>query len=185
MLDYNKRLVEVDVILEKLSESDYIKIPKDVIQVIKDNMDKEYTWEYDETKELKDQNLSRDTIALLSYINTEYLLNDKQREYMQRLYEINEQEKRKKEYSNDTKYDYSELFKRNNKITEQLEHEVEIEQKGLVIYKETFFTKIINKLKSFFKKDHKIMIFFLCSKLYIYYNIITFIYYLCYIIIKK
>lgn len=74
MVDYNKRLVEVDVILNHLSESDYNKIPEDVLQLIKDNMDKEYTWVFDESKPLKEQNVSRDTIAFLSYINMEYLL---------------------------------------------------------------------------------------------------------------
>lgn len=151
MVDYNKRLVEVDVILNHLSESDYNKIPEDVLQLIKDNMDKEYTWVFDESKPLKEQNVSRDTIAFLSYINMEYLLNDKQKEYMQKLHEINEQEKRKEEYSNDVKYDYSELFKRNNK-TEDLGQITEKEQTSLVVYKEGFFTKMINKIKSFFRR---------------------------------
>lgn len=151
MVDYNKRLVEVDVILNHLSKSDYNKIPEDVLQLIKDNMDKEYTWVFDESKPLKEQNVSRDTIAFLSYINMEYLLNDKQKEYMQKLHEINEQEKRKEEYSNDVKYDYSELFKRNNK-TEDLGQITEKEQTSLVVYEEGFFTKMINKIKSFFRR---------------------------------
>ena len=151
MVDYNKRLVEVDVILNHLSESDYNKIPEDVLQLIKDNMDKEYTWVFDESKPLKEQNVSRDTIAFLSYINMEYLLNDKQKEYMQKLHEINEQEKRKEEYSNDVKYDYSELFKRNNK-TEDLGQITEKEQTSLVVYEEGFFTKMINKIKRFFRR---------------------------------
>ena len=67
MKDYNKRLVEVDAILDYLSEEDFRKIPEEVIQVIKENKDQEYIWEYDETKDLKDQNLNRDTIAILSY----------------------------------------------------------------------------------------------------------------------
>ena len=149
MIDYNKRLVEVDVVLKHLSDSDYNKIPKEVIQVIKDNMDKEYIWEYDETKELKDQGLSRDTIAFLSYINMEYLLNEKQREYMQRLYEINEQEKLKEEYSNDVKYDYSNLFKRNHE--EEIEQTSKVEENSLIVYKEGFFTKLVNKIKKFFR----------------------------------
>ena len=121
------------------------------MQLIKDNMDKEYTWVFDESKPLKEQNVSRDTIAFLSYINMEYLLNDKQKEYMQKLHEINEQEKRKEEYSNDVKYDYSELFKRNNK-TEDLGQITEKEQTSLVVYEEGFFTKMINKIKSFFRR---------------------------------
>ena len=149
MIDYNKRLVEVDVVLNHLSDSDYNKIPKEIIQVIKDNRDKEYIWEYDETKELKDQGLSRDTIAFLSYINMEYLLNEKQREYMQRLYEINEQEKLKEEYSNDVKFDYSNVFKRNHE--EKIEQTSKVEENSLIVYKEGFFTKLVNKIKKIFR----------------------------------
>ena len=150
MVNYNQRLVEVDVILNHLSKADYIKIPEEVIKSIKDNMDNEYTWEFDESKPLKDQGLSRETIAMLSYINMEYLLNKEQKEYMQRLHDINEQKKRQEEYSNDVKYDYSDLFKRNKSV-----QEVETENKqetALIEYKENIFTKIINKIKSFFYK---------------------------------
>ena len=37
MVDYNKRLVEVDEILNYLSIEDYEKRPKDVIEIIKKN----------------------------------------------------------------------------------------------------------------------------------------------------
>ena len=43
----------------------------------------------DETKPLKDQNVSRDTIAFLAYLNMEYLLNDEQKELMQQIHEFN------------------------------------------------------------------------------------------------
>ena len=132
MVNYNKRLVEVDVILNHLSDSDYNKIPSEVIQAIRDNMDKEYTWEFDESKPLEEQEINRDTIAFLSYINMEYLLNDEQKKYMQKLHEINEQKKLKEEYSNDVKYDYSDLFKRNNKTKEDLEQIDENKETALV-----------------------------------------------------
>ena len=67
MIDYNKRLVEVDEVLKYLSEEDLAKIPDDIRQLIKENKDKDYVWKYDETKPLKDQNLNRDTIAFLSF----------------------------------------------------------------------------------------------------------------------
>jgi len=152
MVNYNQRLVEVDVILNHLSDSDYNKIPQEVIRAIKDNMDKEYTWELDKSKPLEEQELSRDTIAFLSYINMEYLLNDKQKEYMQKLHEKNEQENQKQEYSNDIKSDYNDLFKRNNKVNEELKNTDKIEETALVEYKESFFKKMINKIKSFFRR---------------------------------
>ena len=90
MIDYNKRLVEVDEILKYLSNEDLVKIPEDVRQAIKDNKDKEYIWKYDISKELKDQGLCKDTIILLSYLNMEYLLNQEQKHFMKELNAFNE-----------------------------------------------------------------------------------------------
>jgi len=146
MVDCNKRLVEVDAILNYLSQKNYKKIPQEIIKAIKENMDKTYNWKYDESKELQDQEVNRDTIAILSYINTEYLLNDEQKAYMQRLYEENEQERLKKEYEG--KNDYSDLFKRNTRTSEIQEEKNE--QTSLIVYKENIFKRFWNKLKSFF-----------------------------------
>ena len=89
MIDYNKRLVEVYEVLKYLSEDDYRKIPKSIIEAIKQNKDKNYTWNYDITKKLKNQDLCDDTIAILSYINMNYLLNDKQKKFVNKLHLIN------------------------------------------------------------------------------------------------
>ena len=115
MVDYNKRLVEVDEILKYLSEEDLSKIPEEIRQLIKENKDKEYTWQYDETKPLKDQNVSRDTIAFLSYLNMEYLLNEQQKAFMQQLHETNE---RKLEEEKAEKYKVDDLFKKNHTTQE-------------------------------------------------------------------
>lgn len=90
MIDYNKRLVEVDEILSYLSEEELLRIPEDVRKIIKENKDKDYIWKFDETKELKDQGLSRDTIIILSYLNMQYLLNEEQKILMQQIHELND-----------------------------------------------------------------------------------------------
>lgn len=89
MVDYNKRLVEVYEVLKYLSEDDYRKIPKSLIEAIKQNKDKNYNWYYNAAKKLKDQDLCDDTIAILSYINMNFLLNDKQKEFVNKLHLIN------------------------------------------------------------------------------------------------
>ena len=94
MIDYSKRLVEVDEILKYLSEEDYNKIPKSRIEAIKQNKDKTYTWNYDKTKKLKNQNLCDDTIAILSYINMKYIVNEAQKDLLKNLYEDTEKIKR-------------------------------------------------------------------------------------------
>ena len=44
MIDFSKRFVEVDEILNYLSEADYKKIPNEVIKNEKSNKDNSYTW---------------------------------------------------------------------------------------------------------------------------------------------
>lgn len=104
-MDISKRLVEVDEILNYLSADDLNKIPEDVRQIIKENKDRDYIWNYDTSKSLKEQDVSSETISILSYLNMEYLLNDKQKDLMQKIYETAdariEEEKRKKYSPND------------------------------------------------------------------------------------
>jgi hypothetical protein len=90
MREYKKRLVEVDEILNHLSEENLSKIPLDIRQAITENKDKNYVWKFDETKKLKDQGLSRDTIAILAYLNSEYILNEEQKRMIEEIREIKE-----------------------------------------------------------------------------------------------
>lgn len=145
MIDYNKRLVEVDEILNYLSKEDLMKIPEEIRLAIKDNKDKEYLWKYDETKPLKDQDVSRDTIAFLSYLNMEYLLNEEQKDFMHQLHEFNE---RKLEEEKSKKYNPDDLFK--NKHFEEKEIQ-NVEGQSLVVYEDNIFKKIFNKVKNFFR----------------------------------
>ena len=89
MIEYSKRLVEVDEILKHLSKDNYIKIPKEIINYIKTNKDVEYVWKYDSSKKLKEQKVSDDTIAILSYLNMEYLLNDEQKSFVDKIHSHN------------------------------------------------------------------------------------------------
>lgn len=147
MIDYNKRLVEVDEVLRHLSNENYKKIPHEIIQIIKENKDKEYSWTFDETKSLKEQNLNRDTIAILSYLNMEYLLNSEQKEFIMKIHQQNEQkleDEKKNKYSNN-------IFE-NKQINKDEKYATVSNNMQLIEYKENFFTKLINKIKSFFKR---------------------------------
>lgn len=149
MEDFNKRLVEVDVILSYLSDEDYKKIPFDVIKIIKENKDTQYIWNFDESKPLKDQNLHRDTISILSYLNMEYLLNEKQKQYIQKIHIMNEQEKNKQEHLNENNFDYNTLFKTHDKKTDT--EQTQFIQETSLAKKTNIFTKIIEKIKSLFR----------------------------------
>lgn len=142
-MEYTKSLVEVCEVMKYLDEKEIEKIPIDVINMINDNKDNSYQWTYDETKELKDQKLSRTTIAIISYINMEYLLNERQKEYMNNLHRENQVKLENKKMQD---YNYNNIFK--NKIKEP-----KIEKQALIkVDEEKWYEKLLKKLRNFFKK---------------------------------
>lgn len=142
MIDYSKRLVEVDEVLKHLSEGYYKKIPEEIVEVIKQNKDKNYTWNYDTSKKLKDQDLSDDTIAILSYINMEFLLNNEQKDFVNRLHILNINGN----FNN--KKDYKDM------LSERLNKKIKIDANLTIVHRKTIFQKIINKIKNTFNKSN-------------------------------
>lgn len=140
MIDYNKRLVEVSVILNHLKKSDYDKIPKEVIDKIEENKDTEYVWNYDEAKDLKNQNVSKDTIAILSYINMKYLLNEQQRKFVQEVFYENQ---KKADNIKKEKYNPDNIFKK---------QEQSKEESLIIIKEEKWYKKIFNFINNLLKK---------------------------------
>ena len=142
-MEDTKCLVELDEVLGHLNEEELNKIPYKIREGITTNKDKQYCWEYDETKNLNEQNLNRKTIAMLSYLNIKYLLNEQQKELMKSLHKLNEKEKIKK-------YNYDNLFK-NKKSTVSNEMLVPIQKEKWykkILY---FIKKIIKKIKLYYK----------------------------------
>lgn len=143
-MEDKKVLTEVYEILKHLSSENFNKIPSNVINLIKTNKDDKYVWNYDTTKSLTEQNISRDAIAVLSYINMEYLLNNQQREFIENLHRQNEEvleQLKRKRYNSDN------LF--NNK-TRHTNINTDI---ALIEYpKEKWYKRLFSKIVNFLKK---------------------------------
>ena len=142
----NKSLTEVYEVIKRFSEYEYNKIPKETIDVIVQNKDNEYNWKYDDSKSLLEQNLSREAIAILSYINLEYLLSGEKRNLMEEIYKMNE---RKLEQKKSELYKTDELFK-NRDIVENEEAQIKEKNVSLIEVKENIFTKFIKRIKNLF-----------------------------------
>ena len=95
MIDYKKRFVEVDEIIKHLPKEEFSKIPSDLIDLIGKNKDPKYIWKYDSDKKIEEQNIHKDTIAILSYINTKYILENNQKMLMKNLHDYNEMKSEK------------------------------------------------------------------------------------------
>lgn len=142
MKEYNKKLVEVDEILKHLSQENYNKIPEEIKVAIAENKDKEYKWTYDDTKKLKEQDISDDTIAILSYINMEYLLDEEQKKFVESLHEQNE-----KKTINNTNYNVDIFNNKSNKTTNVCQ-ELVVEKN-----KQNFWEKLNNFIRKLFGKN--------------------------------
>lgn len=138
-IELTKRFTEVYEILKLLPTKDYEKIPKDVVDYISENKNNDYVWKFDDSKKLYEQDLSKDTIAILSYINMEYLVNEKQKEFLKELYKFNDTKNIKENsfnISSDIQFKKRNYDNENNKIIEY--------------DKPSIIKRFLNKLKSLF-----------------------------------
>lgn len=143
MIDYAKRLVEVDEILNYLPIDEYNKIPVDVINIIENKKDKNYTWKFDESKKLKEQDVPNDTIAILSYLNMEYILNDEQKDFLNKVHRLND-------IKSDSDYIDSRAIFEQNKVNNSDNKNNANTSADMIKPKENIFTKIINTIKNIF-----------------------------------
>lgn len=133
-MEYEKCLVELDEILKYLDDDEKKNIPYEIRKAIHEKKDKNYNWNYDESKKLNEQNINRKTIAMLSYLNMEYLLNDEQKKLMEELHKFNE---KKIEKEKSEKYNSDSIFKNNMKY-EKKEEATLIEVKEKKWYEKIF-----------------------------------------------
>ena len=142
--DFSKVFTEIDEILAYLPEQLLSKIPQKIKKEVKENKDTNYKFEYDETKELKNQKIYEQTKDFISLIYIIYISRKAER---QRLIEICKENDIKNKKEKEEKYAVENLFKnklqKNNKSEEIALQEIK---------KKNIFSKIIEKIKNIFKK---------------------------------
>ena len=151
MINLKDRLSELDVILNYIEPEEWLKIPDDVIFYIKENMNKDYKWEYDKTKSLENQNLNKDTFSLLTFIMYKYVASEEEKKEISLLInEITEELKQR--------YDVNNIFKKTNEENKNISDSQEIytsNENALIKIdekKQSIFSIIISFIKKFFKK---------------------------------
>lgn len=136
---------EVIEILKHVPDIDVQKIPKEKLEFYKNNMDNEYHYTIDVTKEFEEQEMSDITKAILANIFKDYWATPYQKE---RIEEKDKYDLEKAEEEKRNKYNPDDIFKnkKENKVIENTNLPV-------VVKKETFFEKLIRFLKKFIKKN--------------------------------
>ena len=140
MSDYSKVFKELSEIFKYIPEEQMKKIPDEIIKRIEEKKDNEYNYEVIHIEDFQNQNMLKETRAILAVLYRDYWASEEERK------EIKEQERiefinGKVELSNNSK----EIFAKKDK---RIEKEA---KNAIIVYKESFIRKIIKKIISFFK----------------------------------
>ena len=136
-LDYKKSCTEVITILNNMPIEAFKKIPIELINAFEENKSDDYIFFLDYSKDLKDQEISPFTLAILNNLYRDYLETEEQRKRIleKEKYDLDILEQKKRE-----KYNPDDIFKKNkNTNVEILENNTNT---ALIEYKESFFIKL-------------------------------------------
>lgn len=131
---------EVNVVLQQLEEEEYNKIPVEVVEAIRENMNEEYKFKLDDELGLKEQKLLPETKAILFNLFRDYLATPEQRK---KIIKMQNDERQKNELKKQQKYS-ADIFKNRSKVSTYEEKQINNEEK--------IFHKIIDKVKNKFTK---------------------------------
>jgi len=141
-LDYKKSCTEVLAILNNIPIRDFKKIPTSLINAFETNKDTDYEFFIDYSKDLKDQDISDFTLAILRNLYRDYWATEEERSMIL----LDEKQKRYRlEKSKKETYNPNDIFKKvHNKEVKQMEISENIADIELIEYKKTFFTRFKN-----------------------------------------
>ena len=146
-IEYSNSLYQINEIIKYMTPNLKARIPKKFISYFENNKSKDYNWKIDEAIPLEKQNLLPTTKEILTVLYKDYICDDIERVELEKTLSNNEikyQEELREKYNPDN------IFK--NKTKEVVDTIAENESTSVVAYKESFFSKIISKIKLFFHK---------------------------------
>ena len=142
---------EVYEILSFMEQKYVDMIPLKLLELFKEEKEKEYKPNIKPTIPLDEQNLQKKTLSILAMLNLNYWCEDEnEKKELIALYAEND---KIKEEELREKYNPDNLFRKKEQIVE--DNEIKQENTQLIEYKEqTIFKKILNKIMNFFKKNN-------------------------------
>ena len=147
-IEYSNSLYQINEILKYMTPNLKARIPKKVISYFENNKSQEYSWTIDKALPLEKQDLLPTTKEILTVLYRDFICDDIERVKLEKTLSDNEikyQEELREKYNPDN------IFKDRQKNIEVTEQEIE-DTTAIVTYKETFLSKIINKIKIIFLK---------------------------------
>lgn len=144
-MEYANAYSEVIEILKYISEADYNKIPKNKINLFETNANKEYKFTYNPNLTLNEQNVSKRAKAIIAILFRDYWATEKQRE---KIIAKQNNDRMQIEKNKQERYNSDNLFYHRAKKVKNIQNETV----SLTEHKETFFSKIIKKIRQIFQR---------------------------------
>lgn len=142
----DKIYTEVNEILNLLGTSYIERLPKDLYSLILDSKDENYKANFSSIEDISTNNCSKEAIDMIALFHANYWCNNE--EEKQTLNQTLNNNYIKNEKNKAEKYNYNNIF--NQEENRNTENTNTLKTEDLVISpKESFFKKIINKLKHF------------------------------------
>lgn len=143
-LNTRKAYSEIDEFLSLLKEEQRNKIPQKLREFFNEEKDKQYTKGISVDKDIKNQNLMEETLAIIALLNLQYWCEDEAER--QRLKDVYAKNEKLWQDAFQIKFDSNEIFKKNVVVTKQQEET----NTQMVEYKESVINRLIKKIKKLF-----------------------------------
>ena len=150
----NRVYSEVYSVLNLLNENDLRRIPEDILFFIKANMSEDVDY-MDKNQSLDEIKITRDAEDMLMLLTYHYLCDDTEKVDMNKAMEENEkihQAELKEKYNPDNVFNNVKSSDTQSNRGNTSSNNSTNESVDIIVTKESFISKIINKLKGFFKR---------------------------------
>lgn len=135
---------EVYQVLNLLGNEYINKLPNSLLNMLKENRDINYSPQYNEDEPLNKQNIKKEALAIIALLHLNYWCESEQEKL--EIKQILKNNENKYEQELREKYNPDNIFNKSKQ-----EHETIAEpQVSMIEYKESFFKRIINKIKNIF-----------------------------------
>ena len=148
---------EVYGILKALGDKYINKLPKTVLKVITESKEENYNPEYSMSIPLKEQDINRKSLAMIALFHYNYWCEtEEERKKFKNMLETNEEKHQKEmqeKYSNYKIFNGATIKTEEETISEKVDRFVEVSNQStanIVEYKQSFFNKVIDKIKQWF-----------------------------------
>ncbi len=145
---YRNAYTEVLEIIKYLPKKELAKIPEEKIAYFERNKNVNHSFKFEVSIPLEEQNISRETNAIILNLFNDYFLSEEQQNKMKSILDANEKiymEKQREMYNPDNIFESKQIVKQNEMPEKTNNLPIEIKKENIIIKLVNFIKKIFNK----------------------------------------